>query len=751
MFLSLFIACTSEKIEVVGEPENSSETSSEISSEQQTCEVQEVFERNGCFACHDTNAELNGGGINLTLLEESLFGVASKSPGCAEDFLINVENPEASILLHTLALERYSESVDGECHPIPMPLGGAVSMSSEDVDCVEQWIRGLEAPEVESPDVTFAAPAITVLTRVKYLLDGGALRSEELEIASGPDGELLQEGLETLVETWISGDRFLEKRRQFLEQQLQQTPIDQNYYNQFRNTRPNSMKPIREAFSQSLIRTAERIIDHGEDFRSIVNTNTWEVTTIILLALKMADTPMELKPNGVWPKNNAINDIKYVTTSDMGLYDREEDSEDWRTVTLIHNPDLTGMTTEEEILDSANAEMLRDIPDGGSMELRTPRIGFFTSPAFFQTWQTNRDNDFRVVINQAMIVATGMTFSPGDSTPLTGDLDAVDSDLFPSESTCYGCHKNLDTMRPAFLAHYDNINTRHTESDSSLPNPGFSFKEQSVEIDGLHDWAGALADHPNFAMAWVLKLCQWASSTECSATDEHIVDLAQSFVASGYDMTKLFTEFFASPLVTMTSNRVDTRAPGAQVSVARFGHYCHAMRARLSDIREAQGHENLLPERLDICSKDSPAAILSASIPKDQVVRGSVALHQPRDYTPMVSISFEGMCAISAEKVVEAHGRAALHPDDSDLALELINEHLLGFPLGTAQHQRTADMLQRYFTALTASPECGSPGDFQISLSAEEPTCGLRLSDEDALRDLWTMACQSPSMTGVGQ
>ena len=34
---------------------------------------------------------------------------------------------------------------------------------------------------------------------------------------------------------------------------------------------------------------------------------------------------------------------------------------------------------------------------------------------------------------------------------------------------------------------------------------------------------------------------------------------------------------------------------------------------------------------------------------------------------------------------------------------------------------------------------------------SETPECGLSMTDEDALRDLWTMACQSPSMTGVGQ
>ena len=59
-------------------------------------------------------------------------------------------------------------------------------------------------------------------------------------------------------------------------------------------------------------------------------------------------------------------------------------------------------------------------------------------------------------------------------------------------------------------------------------------------------------------------------------------------------------------------------------------------------------------------------------------------------------------------------------------------------------------MLQRYFYALTATPACVNTDDFQTSLGSWEPACGLGLSDEDALRNLWVMACTSPSMTGVG-
>ena len=234
-----------------------------------SCAVNDVFERNGCFGCHGENADLNGGGVHLTpeRLEESLVGVASKSPGCAEHALVDVENPAASILVHSLAPDRHVGELSEACRPMPMPLGGAVTLSDDDVDCVEQWIETLEPPEVEQPDVTFAAPAVTVLTRVKYLLDGGALSAAELESASGPDGELLQAEFEALIATWMAGDRFRAKRRQFLELHLQQTPSDINYFNQFRNTRTNSLAPVRDALNQSLIRTAERIIDDDEDFR----------------------------------------------------------------------------------------------------------------------------------------------------------------------------------------------------------------------------------------------------------------------------------------------------------------------------------------------------------------------------------------------------------------------------------------------------------------------------------------------------
>lgn len=125
--------------------------------------MNEVIERNGCLACHGQRADLNGGGLNLSpaRMEESLVNVASRSPGCADMFLVNPSHPEASVLLHTLAPDEYRDSVEPDCHPMSMPLGGGNSVNFEDVQCLQQWIRTLEQPEVQPSEVTYEAPAFS--------------------------------------------------------------------------------------------------------------------------------------------------------------------------------------------------------------------------------------------------------------------------------------------------------------------------------------------------------------------------------------------------------------------------------------------------------------------------------------------------------------------------------------------------------------------------------------------------------------
>ena len=53
---------------------------------------------------------------------------------------------------------------------------------------------------------------------------------------------------------------------------------------------------------------------------------------------------------------------------------------------------------------------------GTELALRVPRVGFFTTPAFFGNWATNTSNQARVTINQTLIVALGRSFDDSNNT-----------------------------------------------------------------------------------------------------------------------------------------------------------------------------------------------------------------------------------------------------------------------------------------------------------------------------------------------
>ena len=98
------------------------------------CAIDSVLERNGCLTCHGTNADLSGGGSVHRRPDrgEPRRGDLSESR-LLEAVLVNAEEPEASVLLHTVAADHYAGALDAECSPMAMPLGGTSTMS---------WIRG---------------------------------------------------------------------------------------------------------------------------------------------------------------------------------------------------------------------------------------------------------------------------------------------------------------------------------------------------------------------------------------------------------------------------------------------------------------------------------------------------------------------------------------------------------------------------------------------------------------------------------
>ena len=74
------------------------------------------------------------------------------------------------------------------------------------------------------------------------------------------------------------------------------------------------------------------------------------------------------------------------------------DFSDWTMVT-VRTPAAGEPTTSFYDLPSLRAAT--------TLTLSVPRVGFFSTPAFFANWQTNTSNQMRVTMNQALIVALG--------------------------------------------------------------------------------------------------------------------------------------------------------------------------------------------------------------------------------------------------------------------------------------------------------------------------------------------------------
>ncbi len=190
------------------------------------CDIHRVLAENQCTSCHSDSPGVGGGQLDLVSegLAGRLINRPALNPSCADEVVVNLETPEASLLLRTVAPERYAGFGSETCRPARMPLASEAVVSDEDVACMEEWVRGLEEPDLEDSDIPVPESAVTVLTRVKFLLQGGALTRAELEQASDEQGELISSGLSALVEQWTQTSEFKIKRRQFLWSTLQQSP-----------------------------------------------------------------------------------------------------------------------------------------------------------------------------------------------------------------------------------------------------------------------------------------------------------------------------------------------------------------------------------------------------------------------------------------------------------------------------------------------------------------------------------------------
>ncbi len=358
-----------------------------------------------------------------------------------------------------------------------------------------------------------------------------------------------------------------------------------------------------------------------------------------------------------------------------------------------------------------------------TLVLDSPRLGFFSTPAFFVNWPTNDSNQMRATINQTMIVATGHAFDNLDNTPtpLTPGLDAKHA----AAADCNSCHRLLDPTRSIFSSTWNWFYYPASNPAMVAQKGRFVFRGVDQPVNDIADFAQTLAKHPLVPAAWVQKLCTSVNSGRCDENNAEFKRIVKAFVASKLSWSTLVKELFSSPLVT----RLTPSGSEEVIAIARRDQLCAALDTRLGltdscGLRLGAGG---IAQGLGVVPR------IVAGLPSDGYGRGSVDPVLPNEPTLFYRAGLENICLAVATQVIDATPSAA-HPNAkqwvSTKAPAAIAEFvalLVGLPEGHPQYAAANALLQKHFTDASATQ-----------------------SRSDALKSTFVSACLSPTLLGVG-
>jgi hypothetical protein len=396
----------------------------------------------------------------------------------------------------------------------------------------------------------------------------------------------------------------------------------------------------------------------------------------------------------------------------------EADFEDWTLVTL-RQPDAGEDTTA-----------FFDLPalrGANELVLRTPRTGFFSTPAFFANWPTNVSNQARVTAHQALIVATGSSVDGTDPTtpPGTPGLDSAHA----GAGECFGCHRALDPTKSIFSATWSW--NYHLQIDPTFTSQlgVFAFRGVVQPVATIDDFGAALAAHPLLAPGWTQKLCYYVNSAPCAADDPEFKRIVGLFKSSDLSWNVLVKALVTSPLTTYAVETGTSKANGEVVAVSRRDHLCATLDARL-------GFQDLCG--LSTGVSDAPLETVREivnGLPSDAYGRGAVAPILPNDPTLFFRAGLEGICEAVAAEVVDA--KAGTAPAGARqwtsaqpvIAIADFVTELMALPLSDARSAPARALLESHFTAAAAQPG---------------------MTPTDALRSTFVVACLAPSTVSMG-
>ena len=363
---------------------------------------------------------------------------------------------------------------------------------------------------------------------------------------------------------------------------------------------------------------------------------------------------------------------------------------------------------------------------GTELVLRVPRVGFFSTPAFFANWQTNTSNQMRVTMNQALIVGLGAAVDGTDTTQPTSTpgLDATHA----SSPACVSCHQTLDPTRSIFASQMSWNYHNQTEAAFSAQPGLFSFQGVTRPVASLDEFGATLASHPLFAQAWVQKLCYYANSRKCDAADPEVQRLVTAFAASHFDWTSLVRDLMASPVTTNAKATKTLADQGEVIAVSRRDHLCAALDARL-------GFADICGLDVTTAQKGKAAGAIGeivSGLPSDGYGRGSVAPVLPNAPSLFFRAGAENICAAVADLVVDPKNPAAGQKQWSS-----------GAPAAAI-----ADFVHTVM-ALTPSDKRAAPS--AAALQAHfDAAVKTRAAPVDALKSTFVVACLAPSALSIG-
>jgi hypothetical protein len=282
-----------------------------------------------------------------------------------------------------------------------------------------------------------------------------------------------------------------------------------------------------------------------------------------------------------------------------------------------------------------------------TLVLSVPRVGFFSTPAFFANWQTNSSNQMRVTMNQTLIVALGASVDGTDrTTPPTNPPPGLDA-VHAANPGCAHCHLTLDPTRSIFAASYSwNYHDQLDTTWSGQPGE-FIFQGVVQPVTSMPDLGSTLAAHPLFAPAWVEKLCYYANSEPCDAADPEFQRLVSLFQASNYSWNTLVAELFASPLTTNATPTETTTAHGEVVAVSRRDHLCAALDNRLG-LHDVCGLKATTKKQMT-----ATVPQIVSGLPSDGYGRGSTIPVLPNQPSLFYRAATENICAAVAAQVID--------------------------------------------------------------------------------------------------